>query len=120
MIDRLARVARLVRKWGWLCWLLAFAAAAMMAASVIPNPWLAGDRWLMLGVVALCWALALLSFGRLFESVPPPATAKMPWRERLGRRMKRGLLWLLGVAMIGLAGAIVLLSWQLLRVWMMS
>ena len=51
---------------------------------------------------------------------PPEATRKMAWHRRLVRKMQRGLLWLLGLAMIGLTGAVLLLSWQLLRVWMMS
>lgn len=120
MIERLQRIARIIQKLRWILFLLAAASAVLAFASVIDNPWLADDRWLMPGIVALCWALVLLSFGRLFESVPPEATRKMPWHRRLVRKMQRGLLWLLGLAMIGLTGAVLLLSWQLLRVWMMS
>ncbi len=104
----------------WILIPLALASAALAFASVIDNPWLADDRWLMPGVVALCWSLTLLSFGRMFESVPPEATRQIPWHRRLVRKMQRGLLWLLGLAMIGLTGAVLLLSWQLLRVWTMS
>ena len=120
MIERLQRIARIVQKLRWMLFLLVPASAALVLASVIVNPWLADDRWLMPGIVALCWSLTLLSFGRMFESVPPEATREMPWHRRLVRKMQRGLLWLLGLAMIGLTGAVLLLSWQLLRVWMMS
>lgn len=120
MIDRLGRIAATVQRGRWLWLLLVAASLVIVAASAVSNPWLADDRWLMPGVVALCWALVLLSFGRLFESVPPEPTRKMPWHRRLVRKMQRGLLWLLGLAMIGLTGAVLLLSWQLLRVWMMS
>lgn len=120
MIERLQRIARIVQKLRWILPPLAAASAVLAFASVIENPWLADDRWLMPGVVALCWALVLLSFGGLFESVPPEPTREMPWHRRLARKMQRGLLWLLGLAMIGLTGAVLLLSWQLLRVWMMS
>lgn len=120
MIERLQRIAGVIQQLRWILVLLAAASAVLASASVIDNPWLADDRWLMPGVVALCWALVLLSFGRLFESVPPEPTREMPWLRRLARKMQRGLLWLLGVAMIALTGAVLLLSWQLLRVWMMS
>ncbi len=120
MIERLQGIARTIQKLRWILGLLALAAVAAVFASLVANPWLADDRWLMPGVVALCWSLALLSFGRMFESVPPAATRDMPWHRRLARKMQRGLLWLLGLAMIGLSVAVLLLSWQLLRVWMMS
>ena len=120
MIDRLGRIAGVVQRGRWLWVLLALAAIPLIGVSVVENPWLADDRWLMPAVVALCWSLTLLSFGRLFESVPPPANKGMPWRRRIARRLRRGMLWLLGLAMIGLSGAVLLLSWQLLRVWMMS
>ncbi len=120
LIDRLGRIAVIVQRGRWLWIALALAAAVLIAASVVENPWLVDDRWLMPGIVALCWPLTLLSFGRLFDSVPPAATAKMSWRGRLSRRLHRGVLWLLGLAMIGLTLAVLLLSWQLLRVWIMS
>ena len=120
MIERLQRIARNIQRLRWILFLLAPASAVLVLASVIDNPWLSDDRWMMPGVVALCWSLVLLSVGRLFESVPPPATREMSWFRRLKRSMERGLLWLLGAAMLGLTGAVLLLSWQLLRVWMTS
>ena len=120
MIDRLQRIAGIIQRFRRFWLLLALASATLALASVVSNPWLADDRWLMPGVVALCWSLTLLSFGRLFESVPSPATREMPWYRRFKRSVQRGLLWLLGAAMIGLTGAVLLLSWQLLRVWTMS
>ena len=120
MIDRLGRIARAVQRLRRLWCLLALASALTVVASIVPDLWLADDRWLMPGLAALCWSLTLLSFGRLFESVPPQATGKLSWLGRLRRRLHRGLLWLLGLAMIGLSAAVLLLSWQLLRVWTMS
>jgi len=120
LIDRLGRIAVIVQRGRWLWIALALAAAVLIAASVVENPWLEDDRWLMPGIVALCWPLTLLSFGRLFDSVPPAATDDMSWRGRLSRRLHRGMLWLLGLAMIGLTLAVLLLTWQLLRVWFMS
>lgn len=120
LIDRLGRIAVIVQRGRWLWIALALAAAVLTAASLVENPWLAGDRWLMPGIVALCWPLTLLSFGRLFDAVPPAATDGMTWRGRLSRRLHRGVLWLLGLAMIGLTLAVLLLTWQLLRVWFMS
>jgi len=120
LIDRLGRIAVIVQRGRWLWIALALAAAVLIAASVVENPWLEDDRWLMPGIVALCWPLTLLSFGRLFDSVPPAATDNMSWRGRLSRRLHRGMLWLLGLAMIGLTLAVLLLTWQLLRVWFMS
>jgi len=120
LIDRLGRIAVIVQRGRWLWIALALAAAVLIAASVVENRWLADDRWLMPGIVALCWLLTLLSFGRLFDAVPPAATDNMPWRGRFSRRLHRGMLWLLGLAMIGLTLAVLLLTWQLLRVWFMS
>ena len=77
MIERLQRIAGIIHKLRWILLLLAAA-----SASVFENPWLADDRWLMPGVVALCRALVPFSFGRLFESVPPEATREMPGYRR--------------------------------------
>lgn len=120
MIERLQRIARIIQKLRWILFPLAVASAAVVLASLVSNPWLADDRWLMPGVVALCWSLTLVSFGRLFESVPPAGSRGMSWFNRLRRSFHRGVLWLLGLLMIGLTGAVLLLSWQLLRVWAMS
>ena len=120
MIERLHSIARIIQRLRWIWFLLVLASAAAAVASVVDNPWLADDRWLMPGVVVLCWSLTLLSFGGLFESVPPEAARESPWHRRFARKLQRGLLWLLGLAMIGLTGALLLLSWQLLRVWAMS
>ncbi len=120
MIDRLGRIAVMVQRGRWLWLLLVVASLALVAASAVSNPWLADDRWLMPGVVALCWSLTLLSFGRLFESVPPRATRDMAWRRRLARGMHRGMLRVLGLAMLGLSAAVLVLTWQLLRVWHMG
>ena len=120
MIERLQRIARIIQKLRWILFLLVPASVVVVLGSVVSNPWLADDRWLMPGVVVLCWSLTLLSIGRLFESVPPAASRRMPWLRRIARRMHRALLWLLGLLMIGLTGAVLLLSWQLLRVWAAS
>ena len=118
MIDRLGRIAVTVQRGRWLWLLLVAASSVIVAASAVSNPWLADDRWLMPGVVGLCWSQTLLSFGRLFESVPPPAARGMAWRSRLARSLQRGLLRLLGLAMLGLSAAVLVLTWQLLRVWL--
>ncbi len=120
MIERLQRIAGVVQKMRWLWILLALAATVVVIGSVVGNPWLEDDRWLMPGVVALCWPLTLLSFGHMFETVPPRVSREMPWHYRLALKVHRGMLWMLGLVMIGLTGAVLLLSWQLLRVWSQS
>ncbi len=120
MIERLQRIARIIQKFRWILYLLAVASAIVAVASVIPNRLFPDDRWLMPGVIVLCWALTLINIGRMFESVPPEATREMSWHRWLVRKMLRGTLWVLGLAMIALTFAVLVLSWQLLRVWMMS
>ncbi len=120
MIEYLQRIARVVQKLRWLLIPLLPLFTALVALSVVSNPWFADDRWLMPGVAGLCWTLVLLSGGVLFETVPPKPSPEMPWLRRMRMNLHRGLMWLLGAAMIGLTGAVLVLSWNLLRVWIWS
>lgn len=90
----------------------------MLVLSVLDNPLLDNDTLLMPAILGFCWALMLYSAGELFQRIPDKASREMTLRRRLAVRVRRGMLWVLGMLMIASAAALLILSYQLMRVWL--
>ena len=68
------------------------------------------------GLLIFFWALLFYAVAALFRSVPEKTGLDDGLFSWLGSRLRRGLFWLLGLALCLLVFAVVLLSYQLGRV----
>ena len=119
MIERLQRIARPLNRIGWLLLLFAGGSGMVLVASLVPNPWLQGDDWLIPSLLLLIWFLGLYSLAKLFISIPPPATSGSNWRQRVSLKLRRAGMTILGILFVGLTVGIMLLTYQLVRVSLM-
>jgi len=120
MIERLQRIATILSRFRLLILALGIVSACVFAVSLFQIPWLDGDVWLIPSLVALCWFLTLHSLNSLFLYIPPKAEKGESWRNRMSISMRRGALWLLGLAFVSLTLAVLILSFELLRTWFMA
>ncbi|GJM12723.1 MAG: hypothetical protein DHS20C12_11260 [Pseudohongiella sp.] len=118
MIERLQRIATLLAWFRIPIFVLAGFSLLVLFLSVLENPLLDGDSLLMPAILGFCWALMLYSTGELFQAVPAKPQSEVPFRERMALRIRRAVLWVLAVLTIVSTAALVVLSYQLLRVWL--
>ncbi len=62
------------------------------------------------------WSYALLSFSGLFTHIPVRPATGSGWRTWLSYKVQHTTLWLLSLLMVALSGALILLTFELLRV----
>ena len=101
-----------------LIFVLAGLSLTVLVLSVLDNPLLDSDALLMPAILGFCWALMLYSTGELFQSIPDKAGREATFRRRIAVRLRRGLLWVLGILTIASGVALLILSYQLMRVWL--
>ena len=118
MIERLQRIATILVRFRLPIFVLAGFSCVIIVLSLLDNPWLDGDSLLMPAILGLCWPLMLYSTGELFQNVPGKAAAEDVFRQQAAVRVRRILLWILGILTIISALALLLLSYQLLRIWL--
>jgi hypothetical protein len=118
MIERLQRIATILVRFRLPIFVLGGFSLVALVLSVLDNPLLDNDALLMPAILGFCWALMLYSAGELFQAVPDKAGSEATFRRRMGVRVRRGMLWILGVLMMASAAALVILSYQLMRVWL--
>ena len=116
MIDRLQKFAKVLSRISYILLLLAGACAGLILLSLIDNPWLADDRWLLHSFTGFLWLLMLYILSQVFPRLPPQVESGENWRQRLSYRLRRGMMWLLAMLFISLSVSLILLSYQLLRV----
>ena len=120
MIERLQLIAsflhrlRLLVVGAGMVFLLAF------VLSLFELGGLNGTDHLIPSLVGFCWAVTLYSCTSLFLQVPALPAAGSGFRVRWGIKLRRGLLWLLGIFMISLSSALLVLSYKLLSTWAMA
>ncbi|MEM7283691.1 MAG: hypothetical protein AAF438_18910 [Pseudomonadota bacterium] len=119
MIERLQRIATFLSRLRLLLVVFALGSIGVMILSVVDNPLMLTDEWLIPATTAMLWSLSLYSLSYLFLNVPSAPDSSMGWRERMSTKIRRAGLWLLGLAFVGLSIMILLLSYQLLRVYFM-
>lgn len=117
MIERLQRIATILVRIRLPIFVLAGFSLLVLVLSVLDNPLLHSDALLMPAILGFCWALMLFSTGELFQHVPDEASAEDSLRDRMATRLRRGVLWLLAVLTLASGAALLLLSYQLMRVW---
>ena len=116
MIERLQRLAVVLSRIRGLLLLLAGASFALLALSLISNPWITEDVWLMPSLAAMLWWLNLYSLSFLFITVPAATDEGLNWHQRLSRKIRRSAAWVAAMLFLILTGALALLTYQLLRV----
>jgi len=117
MIERLQRIATFLERLRFLIILLGLVSFLFAVFSLMENPWLDDDELLIPSIVGFCWALTLYAISRLFVYVPVKPDTDAGLRIRLSVSVRRGLLWILGVFVVGLTIAVGVLSFELLRTW---
>ncbi|PCJ22430.1 MAG: hypothetical protein COA96_14460 [SAR86 cluster bacterium] len=117
MIERLQRIATLLVRLRILIFSLGGLSIVFILLSLIETPWLNDDKLLVPAILGFCWAVTLYSISKLFVSVPAIPDASAGFRARLSARIRRGMLWLLGIFTLALSFAVLILSYQLLRIW---
>ena len=116
MIERLQKFAKFLSRIRYTLLLLAGACAVLILLSLIANPWLSDDRWLLHSFMGFLWVLMLYTVSQIFARRPPPVESAENWRQRLSYRLRRGIMWLLAMLFLSLSVSLILLSYQLLRV----
>lgn len=120
MIERLQRIATFLHRFRLFIVALGVTSLGIFSVSLFQNSWLDGDVWLIPGLLSLCWSLTLYSVIALFQHIPEKVDKSESWRNRTSNSIRRGALWLTGVSLLLLSGALVILSYQLLRTWIMA
>jgi hypothetical protein len=118
MIKRLQRIATILVRFRLPLFVLAGFSLVVLVLSVLDNPLLDNDRLLMPAILGFCWALMLYSTGELFQEIPDKAGSEATFRRRMGALVRRGILWVLGILTIASAAGLLILSYQLMRVWL--
>ncbi|MBL4581501.1 MAG: hypothetical protein JKY29_06755 [Gammaproteobacteria bacterium] len=118
MIERLQRIATIIVRFRLPIFVLGGFSLVVIVLSVLDNPWLDHDTLLMPAILGFCWSLMLYSVGELFWRIPDKAGSEVTFRRRMAVRVRRGLLWILGVLMAVGVAALIILSYQLMRVWL--
>lgn len=118
MIERLQRIATLLARFRLPIFVLAGFSLIVLGLSVIENPWLNGDDLLMPSILGFCWALMLYSVSALFQHIPDQPGEEDGIRRRTSLRLRRLMLWLIGLLTLISIGGLIVLSYQLMRVWL--
>ncbi len=120
MIERLQRIATFLHQFRLGIFVLGIVSLGVFSISLFETPWVNGDIWLIPGLLALCWSLALYSVIALFQHIPVKVDKSESWRIRTSNLIRRGTLWLAGFFLLLLSGALLIFSYQLLRTWIMG
>lgn len=120
MIERLRAIATILQHFKALIVVLGLGAITVFALSLLDSPWLDGELWLIPSLIGICWAFSLFAFMGLFRNVPMAVDPSKPWRARLAIRFHRGLYGILAILMLSFTLALLILSYQLLRTWLMN
>ena len=118
MIERLQAIATFLSRFTPFISLLALFFVGVFLTSLFEVGGMTTDDQLIPAIVGFCWSATLLSFANLFISAPVKLERKASLRVRLSFKVRRGLLWGLGLLMISLTFALMLMTFRLLRVWL--
>ena len=117
MIERLQRIASFLHRLRLLILLAGLTFLLAFCLSLFESGGLNSDDHMIPSLVGFGWAVTLFSCANLFLEVPPVAAAGSGFRVRWGVKLRRGLLWLLAIFIIGLSLALLMLSYKLLSTW---
>ena len=116
MIERLSRIASHLHGFRVPLLLAALCALGVLLWRAPQVDVLEQDGTAIASLLVFCWSLLLYAAAALFRQLPNKTALADGLLSWLGSRVKRGVFWLLGVALCVLGLAVALLSYQLLRV----
>ena len=116
MIERLSRIASHLHGFRVPLLLAALCALGVLLWRAPQVDVLEQDGTAIASLLVFCWSLLLYAAAALFRQLPNKTALADGLLSWLGSRFKRGVFWLLGVALCVLGLAVTLLSYQLLRV----
>jgi hypothetical protein len=120
MIRKLHRIAQPLQRLLPLVLLLGLIGLIGLALSLLENPWLDSDRYLMGSLTLFGWSLTLYCIAASFRVLPPEPDSEQRIMRRLSLRIRWFLFWLLALLASAQALAMLLLTWQLLRAWSLN
>jgi len=118
MIERLQRIATILTRFRLPITVMGGFSLVVLVLSVLDNPLLNSDELLMPAILGFCWALMLFSTSELFKSVPEKPSAEEAFRRRAAVSVRRSVLWVLGALTVVSSLGLVILTYQLMRVWL--
>lgn len=110
MLEFYHRLARRLYAWRQAFWLLCGLAVALFAVALLrPGP-LDGQALSLAAITLLIWSVCVLTLAYSFMAPLPTAGPDAGWFRRIGIRVRRGLLWLMALALTALTGLVLLVS----------
>lgn len=119
MIERLQRIASLLLRLRLLFVILGVLFAGLFVYSLFQFQGDSGS-YMLPAIAGFCWAMLLLSFAHLFAELPASPSDQDGMLTRWSSKLRRSLMTGMALVMLGLTGAVLLLSWQLIRTWFMD
>lgn len=116
MIERLQVIATHLLPFRLLLGLVAMLAFTVLMLSLLENPWLSDDALLIPAILCFTWSVTLLSLSGLFIHIPDKPAPGSSLQARLSYRFRSGVLGLLALMTLALCAAMVILTFELLRV----
>ena len=120
MIERLQRIATNLARFRRLIVAIAGLTFVLLLLSLLNVFGLNSDLLLIPSIITFSWAITLFSVSGLFVTIPEKAERGAKWKQRISSSMRRGSLWVLAFLTIALTLSLILLSYQLLRIWVIS
>jgi hypothetical protein len=117
MIERLQLIATFLGRIQPLIIVLGLVCLLLFLLGLFQAGGVTDDELMLPALAGFCWAVLLFSCARLFRHVPAVPAPGAGIRTRLSIRLRRGLLWLLAIALLVVGLAVLVLTWQLLRIW---
>jgi len=118
MIERLQRIASFLARLEPLILLLGLGFLSLFVASLFGLGGVRNDALMMPAIAGFCWAALLFSVARLFAAVPEKPTPQHSFGRRLALRLRRAAVAFVALAMAALTGTVLVLSYQMLRLFL--
>lgn len=118
MIERLQLIASFLGRLIPLIVVLAVCCAVLFAYSLFQFRG-QNNTFMLPALAGFCWLLLLYSYARLFARIPEKPGPGQGFFRRLSLRFRRALMTVLALLMLLLGLAVLVLSYQLVRTWLM-
>ena len=119
MIERLQRIASVLLRLQIPLTVLAVMFAGLFVYSLFQFQD-EGSSFMLPAIAGFCWALLLISFAHLFAELPASPSADDGLVTRWSLKLRRTAMTAMALVMLALTGAVLLLSWQLIRTYFMT
>jgi len=119
MIERLQRIASVLLYLQIPLLLLAVGFAGLFVYSLFQFQGDSGS-FMLPAIAGFCWAVLLFSFAKLFAELPSPPDEDDGLLRHWSFKLRRTAMSAMALVMLTLTGAVLLLSWQLIRTYFMD